>query len=636
MPGSEALKMGSAAPRAMAPRAPRAANPRVASSREALGAALRSHADAERRRRGEAYLEEGAVRDVTRRGDEVTARVQGTRLEPYRVTVHLAASGVAQASCTCPYDGGGWCKHIVATVLALVEDDERVEQRPALRELLASQDREGLVDLIEHAAERDPDLVEMMEARAQALDVGRPAPKGRSGGAPRARKVDARATRRRVQAALHSLDHFRSSEAYWHVAEVVDSLRDILREAQGHLEAGDAASALTLLEALTDEYVADWTTLDGSDGDTGAFYGELGPIWTEALLAAELTAERRDALARKLEDWRGEIDDYGIEGVFEPAIEAARHGWQAPSLMGKPEVERAADAADGERVADLAHAGVEVLWRQGRRDEALALAERTSQPAAVVAMLAELGRAKDAVAHGMAHMASPDQALAGAGALWRVGAKADALRLADFGLRLGSSDEERGPLAEWLRDAAAEGGQHKLALQAAEIAFRGDPTLEALVAAKRLAGKQWPRVREGLLAHLRADRDARPADRVAILLEEGLQEEAMSAADAEGTYDVVELVVDAVLRSYPEWAIEASKAQAERIMNNGEARIYHHAVRWLRKCREAHRAAQRDDAWRAYLGALLDMHRRKHKLRAMLEDLARDQGATRNSRSSRS
>jgi hypothetical protein len=42
------------------------------------------------------------------------------------------------------------------------------------------------------------------------------------------------------------------------------------------LGAGDVRQALLRLEAMTDEYVADWTGLDDSDGYAGAFFGELG------------------------------------------------------------------------------------------------------------------------------------------------------------------------------------------------------------------------------------------------------------------------------------------------------------------------------------------------------------------------
>ena len=53
--------------------------------------------------------------------------------------------------------------------------------------------------------------------------------------------------------------------------------------------AGDGHNALAILEAITEAYVADWVELDDSDGEAGAFFADLGAVWTEAILTADLT-----------------------------------------------------------------------------------------------------------------------------------------------------------------------------------------------------------------------------------------------------------------------------------------------------------------------------------------------------------
>jgi uncharacterized Zn finger protein len=65
------------------------------------------------------------------------ASVEGSQYEPYAVTISFDLGGVAAASCTCPYDWGGWCKHCVAVMLALLYDDGAVARRPGLAELIA-------------------------------------------------------------------------------------------------------------------------------------------------------------------------------------------------------------------------------------------------------------------------------------------------------------------------------------------------------------------------------------------------------------------------------------------------------------------------------------------------------------------
>lgn len=593
-----------------------------------LEASLRKHATDHSLRRGEAYFEEGAVVGLERRGAKVTAEVQGSRAAPYQVRLGLGAAGIEDAACSCPYDSGGWCKHIVATTLALAREPDRVEERPPLEELLRGLDRDALAALLLHFAEQDPSLAQAIEARAQAASL-RAEPAASRGAKRKAKpRVDGRAVHRRVAAAIHSLDRMRSSEAYWHVGGVVDELRGIVDEARAFLDAGHAEAALTILDGITDAYVAEWTNLDGSDGDTGAFYSDIAEAWTEALLAADLSTANRDAWRRKLDAWQAEADDYGLEGVFDAAREAASQGWGSPALRSakrKAAAPRKAphDPEDEEDEAGeaLVGAALKTLRRQGRDEEFLELAERAGRAAEHAGMLVQQGKHDEALRYGLKRLRDPGDAQQVAEALWEAGAKGQALRLAEHALRSKAGEDDKAFLAAWLRDAAEAMGKRALALEAADVAFRGSPSLEAFEAARGLAGKGWPALREQLLAHLQRS-DALPHERVAILLREGLAEDAMRVADEAGMYSVVEPVVDAVLKTHPDWAVRACREQAEPIMDGGRSRQYHHAVRWLEKARAAHLAAGREAAWRAYLEALLARHKPKHKLRAMLQRLA--------------
>lgn len=75
--------------------------------------------------RGVEYFHEGRVRDLVQSGQRITASVEGTR--KYSVTIHTDKEDFG-ASCTCPYDWGGYCKHIVATLIALSEDYPKVRK----------------------------------------------------------------------------------------------------------------------------------------------------------------------------------------------------------------------------------------------------------------------------------------------------------------------------------------------------------------------------------------------------------------------------------------------------------------------------------------------------------------------------
>ena len=61
------------------------------------------------------------------------------------------------------------------------------------------------------------------------------------------------------------------------------------------------------------------------------------------------------------------------------------------------------------------------------------------------------------------------------------------------------------------------------------------------------------------------------------------------------------------------------RGQAERIIEAGQSKYYHHAIGWLTRARMAYQAAGREVDWQAYLGEVRARHGRKHKLMRMLE-----------------
>ena len=77
--------------------------------------------------RGQDYYRSGAVSEVTRRGNLLTAQVEGSDQAPYQIAVTLLDDGsIGSATCTCPYDWGGYCKHIVAVLLTVLHSDDKI------------------------------------------------------------------------------------------------------------------------------------------------------------------------------------------------------------------------------------------------------------------------------------------------------------------------------------------------------------------------------------------------------------------------------------------------------------------------------------------------------------------------------
>lgn len=111
--------------------------------------------------RGQKYRNEGHIRRIERFDDVVTAVVQGS--SQYDVTVEQGEKTI-DARCTCPYDGAGECKHVVAVLLDVAADpprDESERMGSVLQDVSADDLRAFLRDVLaEH-----PDLRDQFLAR---------------------------------------------------------------------------------------------------------------------------------------------------------------------------------------------------------------------------------------------------------------------------------------------------------------------------------------------------------------------------------------------------------------------------------------------------------------------------------------
>jgi len=597
-------------------------------------AAIRRQASAESFVRGEKYYRAGRVVSLVQRGGVLQAQVEGSQYAPYRVRITFDRGGVTGALCDCPYDWGGWCKHIVATLLACLREPDRVEERPTLDQLLAGLDREQLRDLLLHLAAHDATVVDEIESQIalrQAIPDEGEAGASSKQASRRHTPIDPQPIRRQVSGILHSLDRMRPSQAYWHVSSVVDQLRQLLHQVQAFTEAGDGRNALLLLETITDEYVAGWLGLDDSDGFASEFFGELGQAWAEAGLMAELSPEERERWAQKLTRWQDEIADYGPDGAFDPAQAAVLLGWDHPPLQRVLQGEitpRGAWEDEAPWYADeLAMTRLRVLEWQGRYQEYLYLARAEGQMALYVSMLARLGRMQEAVNEGLRTLDEPSQFLALARELREREELAAALRVARHGLTF--EGRRKGELAAWLCELADGMGEADLALEAATIAFREEPGMPAFQRVQELAGGRWPELREELLAHLRrASGYSSSGAQVDVFLHEGLIDDAIAAVEKGGSYSLLERVMDAAVEHRPRWVIEAARRQAERIIEAGQSKYYHHAVSWLTRARAAYQAAGREADWQVYLDEIRTRHRRKYKLMRMLEGFGQSRTLT--------
>jgi hypothetical protein len=196
-----------------------------------------------------------------------------------------------------------------------------IEECPPLDSLLESLNRDQLQLLLLKLAEQEPSLVGAIKSRITSLFPAS-SEATTEASAPvicQRVQVDPKAVRSQVQSIIHSLDRMQSSEAYRRVGEVFSMIREILDQAWTLIEAKDGGNALTLLEGITEGYMADWEILDGSSGETGEFFYDLAAAWEDALLCANLSQKERESWTDRLTVWREELDDYGVGDAFDIA-----------------------------------------------------------------------------------------------------------------------------------------------------------------------------------------------------------------------------------------------------------------------------------------------------------------------------
>jgi uncharacterized Zn finger protein len=575
--------------------------------------------------RGQRYYRDGAVSDLVLRGNRLTAQVTGSSYEPYQVCVNLNQDGkIESASCTCPYEWGGFCKHIVAVLLAALHDSQ-IEIRPSLETLLSDLTADQLRRLMLVMAEEHPELVETIEEEVEGLKM-QPTP------AALPTSLNLNAISRAMRKAFHDAGKLASARGnrydygdYWYDDEFSviypdDILNPHLELARQLLDAGDADAATQVIETVIEEWVKGVKKLDDwireANEDVFIEAGrKLAVLLAEALLSQDLSPEERKARLRTIQAWEDEL--IAVE-VVQTALE---QWWDDPSLTavlrGKITNKGVWKGEPPDFADELALARLRILERQNRLQEYLYLAEAEGQLNLYVNMLARTGQVAEAIKEAQAHLTQPDEFHELAQILAKQGQQAAAMQVAVQGLKRGEQWLRR-ELAHWLVQQAESAGDMALALHGAEAVFLASYELNDYKLVQRLAGDRWPEVRERLLKHLKS---VGGDQAVAIYLHERMLPQAMAAVERNSYSHYLDQVVEAASADYPDWSVRQCQKQAERIMNAGDASHYDDAVNWLRRAKEIYLQHQRADEWTAYLDDVLKKHARKYKLVPMLRKL---------------
>ena len=586
-------------------------------------ATVRELAKSKSYQRGQSYYEQGAVSDVVLRGHTVRADVEGSQYQPYTITLEFGDAGVAHTDCSCPYDHGGICKHRVAVLLTCLRDPDCVRTQPPLSDLLTDADRETLEALLVELAADRPEVADWLVTRLETSAVADEATTDESV------SVNLESIQRQAEYALPKPGQRGHNDAYAEAQRMAGELDELLEQARLAIEAGDGETALDILEAITEVLVTNrWSGLLPHDvPDLFETIEDLGELFVEAALTADLPEEERADWEQQLREWDEDTTFAHFIGgtVLGAAADAVIEGWDDDRVQQALE----GDLDHGEfgeyrqrwHAPDVVDVRLRLLARQDRHDAYLNLSRAAGADLAHAEMLVEVGRIEDAVERGIDHLSDPESLLSLAQTLREHGYTDAAFTVAEHGLTV----EEYGKdtLAEWLRDRAASAGEDDLALEAAITAFETSPSVSAFEAVEELAADDWETIKTDLLEYLRTEQPGgRTAARAAeVFIHEDEYDDAITLAKRSGRTSVIEPVVEAVIVERPDWVISTCKAQAEPIVEQGKHDSYETAVRWLRRAGEAAQAADQLAEWREYVETMRDEHYQKYKLRPMLDDL---------------
>jgi uncharacterized Zn finger protein len=576
---------------------------------------IRRHANSTSFQRGEAYYAAGTVLSVTQRGSRIHAEVAGSEAQPYHVSLNVNGDGLISGICTCAYNYEGWCKHIVAAMLACVRQPETVEQRPSLEQLLEVLDYLQTQQLIQELVAQQPQLIEVIDQHVSWMTTPTTTREPAKSHTP----IDLAPYHQQVRQIL------RDAVRYWESGEdddpISEELLSLVQAARDYSEQGQAHSAIAILETITSTCVENWDDVANYGADNEEIAQELDAAWCEAILCAELTPEEKANLQIQLASWQ---DEWNAD--FTMSLEALRQDWDEPSLVqilqGNITPRGIWEGEIPDYADKLALIRLKILERQERYQEYLYLANAEGQTQHYLAMLGRLGRVEEAMTAAQTQMTTMEQAFTLAKILALQGALTQALEIAQTGLNLpGKCQYEMG---FWTSTLAEELGDKTATLSAIQAAFQAKPSLVDYLKIQDLAGENWVDIKPELLKILSTFNGwgTEPA-KVDIYLHEGLIDQAIAAVDelSSNYYsELIQRVMKAAMPHNPNWVIANACRRAEWYMDRGKAEHYEEAVEWLKQARSAYFASGKQADWVSYRAQLIQVHGRKRKLMGLFQE----------------
>ncbi len=564
-------------------------------------AQIRARATPQSFARGEAYYRNGAIFDTVKRGNELEGRCEGSEYVPYHVRVTLDEAGNIKAtSCTCPYDWGGDCKHIVALLLAYFHEPESFEERAPVQDTLMERTKEQLVTLIRQMVARYPDL--------QAL-IDRPVPGQQPAGQP----LDTAPFRLELRRAVRSFGEWDDRTAEQTIYSVADA-------AQHFEAAGDWRSACAIYQAILEECLIAHYPLD----DEGQYVLALDSVLRRLVKClehdeiAQDDAARRAVLDRLLDAYIWDIDmgGHGLgDDVMPEALLAHARREDLPAIR-----ERILDAQRRKAQQPYAKWGVEMyedllieLDALENVDPEVTLQRLREQRlyGLLFEELLSMGRVEEAVAVVAEHLTTPYERLQALPMLSAAGHEDIAVRMAQEMLEKQFDDR----LAHWLAERYSARGDLQ-ALFALRLQCMRQMPNEVYYAALKQAAQAvgtWETVRPEIIRQLECSQEFEVLTRVYLHDQEwdAAWDTLERIPQRPGQWMSLALeVADRSRHARPQKAIPVYVTCARRAIDRRDRGSYAQAAVYLSFVRDLYRQLGDEKSWQELIRGIREEFRR--------------------------
>ncbi len=543
--------------------------------------------------RGFNYFRGGAIFDAVRQGNQLRAYCHGSHYEPYHVSATLGPGGsLTNAYCSCPYNWGGICKHIVALLLTWIHEPETFHTVAPLDETLASRSREELIALIKEMLQREPDLLRLLELPLLPDDQT---------------PLDLDAFRRQINYALHH--DFPDAEA------LADELSAIIATGNRFLEAGDWANAGALYCLILAEIVPDYGNLYDEEGFVGFQLSRCAEGLDSCFAAGSPDAETRRAwLEALLEAELQDVEMGGIDLAYPAGELVIEHATEEEWTWIEKRVRQTVEAYQGpysgwgrETLVSFLMQRLEFTDREAEIDDLIfELGSRQQQ----AFRLTQLGHFDEAVAIAREHFAHlPGLVIDFADALVEAGAGPAAVEFIT-----GLLNTRDGPsYLFWLAEYAEGQGDLATALDWWRQLYQEAPDLERYQKVRMVATKldKWQDLRPQFLQEL--ENRQRWGLLIEIALDEGDVARAIELLPRHEGWSgfYLELAVaEAAEPEFPQIAIDIYLSVVESLIGFRGRGNYREAAELLIRVRELYRRQNNPTEWERYIADLRERHRR--------------------------